>query len=232
VVSDIPVVNVGCIGDEQMWFVPKKPNIGVHTDISVTSQRHHDITAMKLTGPLDPGSATEHVGPLGFVWTWTIVPTIEAFYEWTFYADGLRPCITSGFNARAPLGATPTPTITPQPTNTPGSTATPTPTVVPVPSITRIVPESGPCGSLVTIFGHGFGSPPSTFGTSALIASPSDGTHGMFVNGGSDTSLSAQIPSTGLTGANTAHTVQVVSNGGVSNTVSFVVTGGSATSTC
>jgi hypothetical protein len=85
----------------------------------------------------------------------------------------------------------------------------------------------------VTIFGHGFGSPPSTFGTSALISSPSDGTHGMFINGGSDTSLSAQIPSTGLTGGGTtgtSHTVQVVSNGGVSNTVVFTVTGGASNS--
>jgi hypothetical protein len=231
--SSIPVVNIGCMGDEQMWFVPRRPNVGTHVDISVTSQRHHDVRSLKLAGPLDPGPVTERVGPLGFVWTWTIVPAIEAFHEWTFYADGLRPCITSGFNSFAPLGATPTATITPQATNTPGPTATPTPTVIPVPSITRIVPESGPCGSLVTIFGHGFGSPPSTFGTSALISSPSDGTHGMFINGGSDTSLSAQIPSTGLTGGGTtgtSHTVQVVSNGGVSNTVVFTVTGGASNS--
>ena len=46
--STIPVVNIGCLGDEQMWFVPRKPNIGVHVDISVTSQRHHDARFMKL----------------------------------------------------------------------------------------------------------------------------------------------------------------------------------------
>jgi hypothetical protein len=224
------VVNVGCLGDEQMWFVPRKPNIGVHVQISVTSQRHHDVNAMALTGPLDSGPVTERVGPLGFIWTWTVSPANEAFYDWTFYADGLRPCITSGFNSRAPLGASPTPTNTPRPTDTPGPTATATATVVPVPAISRIVPETGPCGSLVTIFGRGFGAPPSSFGTQALIASPIDGTHGMLINGGSDTSLSAQVPSTGLTGNSTVHTVQIVSNGGVSNTVTFTVTGGSGSS--
>src|SRR5207248_3704870 len=122
-VSDIPVVNVGCLGDEQMWFLPRKPNIGVHVEISVTSRRHHDARSIRLTGPLDPGPVTERVGPLGFIWSWTVVPAVEAFHEWTFYADGLRPCITSGFNSYAPLGATPTPTNTPRPTDTPGPTA-------------------------------------------------------------------------------------------------------------
>jgi hypothetical protein len=233
VVSNIPVVNIGCLGDEQMWFVPRKPNVGVHVQVSVTSQRHHDARSMALGGPLDPGPVVEHQGPLGFIWTWTVVPSVEDFYQWTFYADGLRPCITSGFNAFAPLGATPTPTITPVPTNTPGTaTATPTSTPLPVPVISNIAPNSGPCGSLVTIFGHGFGSPPSSFSTQALISGPSDGTHSMSVNGGSDTSFSAQVPSTGLTGGGTVHQVQVVSNGGVSNTVTFTVTGGSNTTTC
>ena len=90
-----------------MWFIPRKPNIGVHVQISVTSQRHHDVRSMLLGGPVDPGPVVEHIGPLGFVWTWTVIPTVEAFYQWTFFADGLRPCITSGFNAFAPLGATP-----------------------------------------------------------------------------------------------------------------------------
>ena len=109
IVSSVPVVNIGCMGDEQMWFVPHKPNIGVHVQISVTSQRHHDLRSLLLGGPIDPGVPIERVGPLGFVWTWTIVATVEDFHQWTFYADGLRPCITSGFNAYVPLGATATP---------------------------------------------------------------------------------------------------------------------------
>src|SRR5204863_5400058 len=98
IVSSVPVVNVGCLGDEQMWFVPRKPNIGVHVQISVTSQRHHDARALILSGPADPGPVTERTGQLGFIWTWTIVPTVEGFYEWTFFADGLKPCMTCGFN--------------------------------------------------------------------------------------------------------------------------------------
>jgi hypothetical protein len=155
--STIPVVNIGCMGDEQLWFVPRKPNIGVHVDVSVTSQRHHDARFMKLTGPLDPGPVTERVGPLGFVWTWTIVPAVEAFHQWTFYADGLRPCITSGFNAYAPLGATATPTATPIPTNTPGATATAT--AQPAPNATGFTPASGTCGDPITVFGNNFGTP-------------------------------------------------------------------------
>src|SRR5207237_4454173 len=70
IVSSVPVVNIGCMGDEQMWFVPHKPNIGVHVQISVTSQRHHDAHSMALAGPVDAGPVVEHEGPLGFIQTW------------------------------------------------------------------------------------------------------------------------------------------------------------------
>lgn len=155
--SNIPVVNIGCMGDEQMWFIPPKPRTGVHVQITVTSQRHHDVRALALAGPIDPGPVTERVGPLGFMWTWTVQPTIEAFYEWTFYADGLRPCITSGFNAYTPLGATPTATSTPRPTDTPGPTATATPQ--PAPQAQGVTPQSGGCGDPITIVGSRFGTP-------------------------------------------------------------------------
>ncbi len=158
-VSNVPVVNLGCMGDEQMWFVPRKPYIGVHVNVSVTSQRHHDARSLILTGPIDPGPVTERVGPLGFVWTWTIVPSVEDFYQWTFYADGLRPCITSGFNAFVSLGATATPTNTPIATNTPGPTATPTPQTAP--AVSGFTPIGGGCGDPITVFGTNFGTPPS-----------------------------------------------------------------------
>jgi hypothetical protein len=96
--------------------------------------------------------------------------------------------------------------------------------------ITNVAPTQGPCGTLLTIFGHGFGSPPSTFGTQALISGPTDGTHSLQINGGSDTSMSGQLPSTGL--APGAHKIQVVNNGGVSGTVDFTVTGGTPGQTC
>jgi hypothetical protein len=225
--STIPVVNVGCLGDEQLWFVPRRPNVGTHVQISVTSQRHHDVRFLVLAGPLDPGPVTERVGPLGFIWTWTVVPQVEDFHQWTFYADGLRPCNTSGFNAYAPLGATATPTQTPIPTNTPGTaTATPTNTAVPQPRLDSVNPPSGACGALVTINGNNFGSPPTAFGTRALLSGPESSTHEFIINGGSNTQMSAQVPTTGLVAdtAATTHTVQVVNQGGVSQTLPFRVT--------
>jgi hypothetical protein len=227
IISSVPVVNIGCMGDEQMWFVPRRPNIGTHVQISVTSQRHHDARSMALAGPLDVGSVFEHEGPLGFTWTWTVSPNVEAFYQWTFYADGLRPCITSGFNAYAPLGATATPTNTPIPTNTPGPTATPTSTVVPIPSITTAT-QAGTCGSVVTIVGNNFGAPPSSFGTNVqLLGGPSGAGTPKLLNliGGSNTQLIATLPSNGLT-AGATYSLVVVNNGGASNQASFSITSG------
>jgi hypothetical protein len=220
VVSNIPVVNVGCLGDEQMWFVPRKPNVGVHVQISVTSQRHHDARAMALGGPLDSGPVVEHIGPLGFIWTWTVVPTVEDFYQWTFFADGLRPCITSGFNAFAPLGATPTPTITPQPTNTPGTaTPTPTQTSVPAPTISGVSNSRAlTCGQVVTITGGNFGSPPSSFGTAVTLTNGGNTFVLSLVGTGSNTSLLVNMPPSGSSiNANLATNIIVSNSGGNSS---------------
>jgi hypothetical protein len=195
-VSSVPVDPSGCRGDEQLWFVPRKPNTGVHVNVSVTSQRHHDVRAMVLSGPIDAGPVTERTGPLGFVWTWTIVPTVEGFYDWTFYADGLRPCNTSGFNAFAPLGATATPTQTAIATNTPGPTATPTPQSAP--NTTGFTPTSGGCGDPITVIGSNFGTPQNgqqvptsgrvLFGSrDATIVSWSNGSITIFPAAGSNT---------------------------------------------
>jgi len=218
-----------------MWFVPRKPNIGVHVQISVTSQRHHDARAMALGGPMDSGPVVEHVGPLGFIWTWTIIPTVEDFYQWTFFADGLRPCITSGFNTFAPLGATLTPTVTPEATNTPG-TVTPTPSETPVtaPVITNAT-ATGTCGSVVTITGNNFGTPPSSFGTNVqLLGGPSGSGTPLILSivGGSNTSLTAQLPNQALP-AGDNYSLIVTNNGGSSAARPFAVTvcGSSATST-
>jgi hypothetical protein len=231
VASDIPVINAGCLGDEQMWFVPRKANVGVHVQISVTSQRHHDIRFLLLAGPLDAGVPVERIGPLGFVWTWTIVPTIEGFYQWTFFADGLRPCITSGFNTFPPFGATETPTPTGEPTNTPGPTATPSPTPEPIP-IVDTATQSGTCGSVVTIIGRNFGSPPSSLGTNVqLIAGPpNSGTPKLLtLLGGSNGQLTATLPSNGLTAGSGYFLVVSNSGGGLSDPskAPFTVTGAS-----
>jgi hypothetical protein len=221
--STIPVVNIGCMGDEQLWFVPRKPNIGTHVDISVTSQRHHDARFMKLTGPLDPGPVTERVGPLGFVWTWTIVPAVEDFHQWTFYADGLRPCITSGFNAYAPLGATPTPTPTPIPTTTPGTvTATPTSTPLPIPVITDGAFNNLACGTTITIHGNNFGTPPSANGTSATLVVNTRTFQLQPVGVGSNTQLRVNLPTSGVTG--TSGQIFVSSSQSDSNSVPATIT--------
>jgi IPT/TIG domain-containing protein len=228
IVSSIPVVNIGCLGDEQMWFVPRRPNVGVHVSISVTSQRHHDAHSMALGGPLDAGPVVEHQGPLGFIWTWTVVPPVEAFYQWTFFADGLRPCITSGFNAFAPLGATPTPTITPEPTNTPG-TATPTPTAtsIPVPQINSVVPNQGlTCNEILTITGNNFGSPPSNFGTTVFMLQGTRSTTLTPFGTGSNTQLRVQTP--GNTVSPGPAVLQVSNNGGDSTPVTVNFTTGCA----
>lgn len=219
-VSNIPVDTSGCLGDEQMWFVPRKPKTGTHVQISVTSQRHHDVRAMQLGGPVDPGTPIERLGPLGFVWTWTIIPVIEDFYQWTFFADGLRPCITSGFNAFAPLGATPTATTTSQPTSTPGPTATATATVVPAPTVSDVTPNSGlTCNELLTIRGTNFGSPPSTFGTSVFLINGSHSTTLQQFGTGSNTQLRVQTPSLSVT-AGAPSFIQVSNAGGDSGLVS------------
>jgi hypothetical protein len=234
VVSNIPVVNVGCQGDEQMWFVPRKPNVGVHVSISVTSQRHHDARAMALGGPMDPGPVVEHLGPLGFEWTWTVVPAVEEFYQWTFYADGLRPCITSGFNAFAPLGATPTPTETPVPTNTPG-TATPTPseTSVPAPTVTGVSNAHAlTCGQVVTITGSNFGTPPSSFGTTVTLANGGNTFVLSLVGTGSNTSLLANMPPAGSSiSASLASSIVVSNSGGNSNQFPVQFTAGNTNPT-
>jgi hypothetical protein len=203
-----------------MWFVPRKPNVGLRVSISVTSQRHHDVRAMMLSGPLEPGPVTERVGPLGFIWTWVVVPTVQDFHQWTFYADGFRSCITSGFNAYAPLGATATPTITPVPTNTsvatvtPTTTVTPTGTVIAAPTITDVTPGTGlGCNSIVTVRGSNFGSPPSTFGTTVFLINGSRTATLQQIGTGSNTQIRVQMPSSSVA-AGVASFVQASGSGG------------------
>jgi hypothetical protein len=224
-----PTTFVGCLGDEQMWFTPRKPYIGTHVDISVTSQRHHDTHIMRLTGPIDSGAVVERSSIFGWTWTWTVVPTAEGFYNWTFYSDGLRPCITSGFPTLPQIGATATATVTPVASATATSTGTATSTPTPgVPSITSVAPASGTCGDLVSINGTNFGSPPSSAGTQIQLQGP-EGTKALAVLGGSNTTLAATLPNApaGLQpdpAGTPRHRILVISNSGVSNAFPFTVT--------
>jgi hypothetical protein len=158
-----------CLGDEQMVFVPPKPYIGTDVVVAVTSARQHDRANVRLTGPVKTGEVRERLGLNGWVWEWTVMPTIEGWYEFTFYVDGARRCATAGFNALPPFGATATPTPTPAPTNTPLPTTptnTPLPTATPTalkPEVHGFSPPSSPatgatCGDLLAIGGTNFGN--------------------------------------------------------------------------
>jgi hypothetical protein len=212
-----PTTFVGCQGDEQMWFTPRKPYIGTHVDISVTSQRHHDLRIMRLTGPLDTGAPQERSSIFGWTWTWTVSPTVEGFFNWTFYADGLRPCITSGFPALVQVGSTLTPTATPVPSATPNPTSTITPTPTPgVPTISG-PPGAANCGGLVTINGSNFGTPPASAGTTVNLAGPgTEGTHPLTIVAGSNTSLLVQLPTSGLQPG--VHTLTINNQSGFATT--------------
>jgi hypothetical protein len=87
-VSGTPVSNAGCLGDE-MYFVAPTPYVCTHVQVSVTSQRQHNVQYMALAGALDTGMATERPGYIGWVWTWRVTPPAEGWYQFTFYADGL-----------------------------------------------------------------------------------------------------------------------------------------------
>jgi hypothetical protein len=207
----------GCLGDEQMFFVPRRPFIGVKVVIAVTSARRHDARFMRLTGALDTGVVTERQGVSGWIWEWTVIPAVEAFYQFTFHADGLRPCIVSGFNAYVPLGSTPTPTITPSATDTPGPTQTPTNTPTPQPVISSFDPPSGarprPDGvnvtcnaDEVTISGRDFGT---AQGTGTVIIG---GRRATSVPVWTNSTVVFQLP-TGLP-PNQTHTIRIITNAG------------------
>jgi hypothetical protein len=210
-----------------MWFVPRKPNTGVRVAVSVTSQRHHDVRAMALSGPIDPGPVTERTGPLGFVWTWTVVSTVQDFHQWTFFADGLRPCITSGYNAYAPLGATSTPTPTTPPTNTPIATTTPgatsTPTPPPRPAVSGISPNAGGCNQLARLFGSGFGANQSQFGGILSFAGPG-GTRNPTILSWTDKEIDFTVPTSLQVGGNYQVFVSLAT-AGTSDSLTYTVTG-------
>lgn len=169
-----------CIGDEQILFAPKKPYVGTDVLIAVTSSQHHDVRAVRLTGPVKTGTVNERPGLNGWVWEWTISPSVDGWYEFTFFADGARACATSGFNALPAFGATPVPTAsaTPPPfasaTAVPTQTASPTATLVPPPALAATNaadPPSGACaGHLVRLNGSNFGAAQSALNGNVLFS--------------------------------------------------------------
>jgi hypothetical protein len=151
-----------CAGDEQIMFTPPKPNVGTDVLISVTSARHHNSSSAHLTGPVKPaGAVTERQGLNGWVWEWTVSPSVEGWYEFSFFTDGARKCATSGFNVLPAFGTTATATPAAVATLAPvtSATATPTPTVG-APTISGTNPPSGGAcqGSVLQLTGSNFGA--------------------------------------------------------------------------
>jgi hypothetical protein len=174
-----PVGPDPCAGDEQMYFSPPKPFVGTDVLVSVTSATHHDMRTVRLTGPVKTGQVSERAGLNGWVWEWTISPTVDGWYDFTFFTDGARACATSGFNALPAFGTTPvpaTPTAIPFTTATPIATMTATPTVG-APSLAAsnpIDPATGACaGRLLRIVGTNFGATQAALQGNVLFASQS-----------------------------------------------------------
>ena len=207
-----------CAGDEQMLFAPKKPYVGTDVLVAVTSATHHDVRTVRLAGPVKSGPVNERPGLNGWVWEWTISPTIDGWYEFTFFADGARACATSGFNALPAFGATamPTASSTPAPFSTatpvPTATASPTATAVPAPSLAAtgsVDPPSGACaGHLLRVNGNNFGATQPALNGNVLFAGPS-GTSVATVLSWTNTTLLVTVPA-GMAGGTAQMVVTTV----------------------
>lgn len=232
---------VGCAGDEQIYFTPPKPYAQTDVIISVSTRRRHDLRTTRLTGPIKAGTPTEREGLAGWVYEWSVTPPIDGWYEWTFWVDTIRKCATSGFNALPVFGATAVPTATPTltptpdpsatptftPTTTPSPTETPTPTVTPtptagVPVLTSFEPPSSAqagagCGEILRIIGSRFGATQNTYNGSVTFGGRSP-----TVAYWSNTEIRISVPIS-LTNPGNAQQVMVLTDGGASSIVTYLV---------
>jgi hypothetical protein len=209
-----------CAGDEQILFAPKKPYAGTDVLIAVTSATHHDARTVRLTGPVKTGPVNERPGLNGWVWEWTISPTTDGWYEFTFYTDDARACATSGFNALPAFGATAAPaaSLTPSSfatlTPTPTATVTPSPTAIPAPSLATTGaadPPSGACaGHLLRLNGNNFGATQALLNGNVLFAG-SSGTSVATILSWTNSTILVTVPS-GLAGG-TAQIVVTTASG-------------------
>ncbi|MBV9580352.1 MAG: hypothetical protein JO057_17335, partial [Chloroflexi bacterium] len=121
---------------------------------------------------------------------------------------------------------TPQPTQTPAPTQTSAATQTPAPTLLPAPTISS-APTTANCGSVLTVNGTNFGSPPTSNGADVqLLGGPaSSGTPRILslVGPGSPTQLTAVLPTSSLPTGN--YSLVVTTNSGASNSEPLSVTG-------
>lgn len=214
-----------CWGDEQMVFVPPRPYAGTDLTITITTRQRHNKDLVRLTGPIKTSAQLERPVSDGWQYEWTVSPAVEGWYEFSFWVEGVRKCITSGFNALPAFGATAvptatreptltaTPTSTPEPTSTATPTATPTAPPVTVASFspstgTAVDPTAGAgCGELLTISGTNFGSSQSQYDGTIYFA-----TRPVTIVSWRDTSVSFFVPS-GLA-AGTSYPVTMATSGG------------------
>jgi hypothetical protein len=217
-----------CAGDEQILFAPMKPYAGTEVLIAATSSRRHDVRSVRLAGPIKTGTVNERSGLNGWVWEWTIVPPMEGWYEFSFFADGARRCATSGFNALPPFGSTATvtvatpvsvATVTPFPTPSPSAT----PTAIAAPALTSIVPDSGGCNQLVMLVGDGFGYPQAVVSGQVFVVGAS-GVKSAAVLGWGNTQVTLSIPNSGMAAG--SYSVVLQANGMASNPKTYTLTTG------
>jgi hypothetical protein len=215
-----------CAGDEQMLFAPKKPYVGTDVLIAVTSSAHHDVRSVRLTGPVKTGAVSERPGLNGWVWEWTISPSVDGWYEFTFFSDGARACATSGFNALPAFGPAVSVTATPvfsTATPIPTMTATPTATVVPAPSLATTGPTepvSGACaGHLLRLNGTAFGATQSALNGNVLFSGPTGAVVATIFNW-TNSSILLTVP-TGLTAG--AYQIVVTTAQGASSPLTYQV---------
>lgn len=220
-----------CAGDEQILFSPKKPYAGTDVLIAVTSATHHDVRTVRLTGPVKTGPASERPGLNGWVWEWTVSPTTDGWYDFTFYTDDARACATSGFNALPAFGATAVPTTVPTTTTAafatltpiPTPSVTPTATAIPAPSLATsgaVDPPNGACaGHLLRLSGNNFGATQALLNGNVLF-SASGGPVVATILSWTNSMILVSVPS-GLAGG----TVQIVvtTASGASTPLSYTV---------
>src|SRR5439155_3642441 len=110
----------GCLGDEQLSFAPTDPKVGDTVVVAATSARQHVAVNLFGSEKATLTTATPRQGQLGWVWEWSIVPSLVGPQVYTVYVDATRPCATVSFVAAQPLWSpTPVSRATARPTQTP-----------------------------------------------------------------------------------------------------------------
>jgi hypothetical protein len=220
-----------CAGDEQIYFAPKKPYVGTDVLVAVTSATHHDVRTVRLTGPVKTGQVNERSGLNGWVWEWTVTPTMDGWYEFTFYTDGARPCSTSGFNSLPAFGATAVPSVTataaPFATATPIPTATVAPTATPIPAPSMattgaVDPASGACaGRLLRLSGENFGVTQAALNGNVLFAGTGAGGASVAtILSWTNTSILLTVPAGATAGS---YQIVVTTTSGASTAITYQV---------